>query len=250
VWSYNPAACSQAFFDISATGTPVALGDDNGVRVPIGFTFDFFGLPKTEVAICSNGYLCFAPTGWNTHTDTAIPSATLPNDMVAVLWNDLNCTDKPVHYQTFGTAPDRYFVAQWKNIPQYNSTDENTFQVLLYEADACIELRYGAYATTDFHAGVENGAGTIGLDVTALVAPNGCLQICGAPPPSPCAGCRGDCNCDGQVDFDDINPFVAILGGAPPCSPYNADVNGDGVIDFDDINPFVAALSGGSRVCP
>jgi hypothetical protein len=30
--------------------------------------------------------------------------------------------------------------------------------------------------------------------------------------PTTCA-CPGDLNCDGVVDFDDINPFIAILSG-------------------------------------
>ena len=65
-----------------------------------------------------------------------------------------------------------------------------------------------------------------------------------APQPTP-----GDTNCDGIVDFDDINPFVLALTGAggyyaayPDCAYENADCNGDGAVDFDDINPFVALL--------
>ncbi|MEW6251530.1 MAG: hypothetical protein AB1716_12855 [Planctomycetota bacterium] len=61
--------------------------------------------------------------------------------------------------------------------------------------------------------------------------------------------CRGDCNCDGVVDFGDINSFVAVLGGGTPCIFANCDVNGDGAIDFGDINPFVALLSGGGGPC-
>jgi hypothetical protein len=61
--------------------------------------------------------------------------------------------------------------------------------------------------------------------------------------------CKGDMNCDGVVDFKDINPFVAILSGSTPCLAANADCNNDGVIDFKDINPFVALLSGGTT-CP
>ena len=62
--------------------------------------------------------------------------------------------------------------------------------------------------------------------------------------------CRGDCNCDGNVDFGDINPFVAVLSGGTPCNFDNCDVNGDGHIDFGDINPFVAILSAGGGPCP
>ena len=64
-------------------------------------------------------------------------------------------------------------------------------------------------------------------------------------------GLKGDMDCSGVVDFDDINPFVLALsdpGGYaiayPNCNIMNGDCNGDGVFNFDDINPFVAILSG------
>lgn len=64
----------------------------------------------------------------------------------------------------------------------------------------------------------------------------------------------GDTNCDGQVGFGDINPFVLTLtdpasyGAAfPNCPLLNADVSGNGQVGFDDINPFVALLSGAPR---
>ena len=67
--------------------------------------------------------------------------------------------------------------------------------------------------------------------------------------PQGCA-CRGDANCDGFVNFADINPFVATLSNpASACGFGNCDVNGDGVINFADINPFVAALGVGGA-CP
>jgi hypothetical protein len=60
----------------------------------------------------------------------------------------------------------------------------------------------------------------------------------------------GDVNCDGMVDFEDINPFVEMLTdpGAyqathPGCSPGNGDINLDRTIDFQDINPFVELLT-------
>ncbi|MEW6252613.1 MAG: lectin like domain-containing protein [Planctomycetota bacterium] len=63
----------------------------------------------------------------------------------------------------------------------------------------------------------------------------------------------GDLNCDGAVNYDDVNPFVATLsdpagyGAAYPyCNCLNADINADGTVNFDDINPFVALLTGGN----
>jgi hypothetical protein len=62
----------------------------------------------------------------------------------------------------------------------------------------------------------------------------------------------GDLNCDGAVDFGDINPFVLRLSNPgqyqseyPGCPDENADIDEDGVVGFGDINPFVALLSAG-----
>jgi glucose/arabinose dehydrogenase/plastocyanin len=60
----------------------------------------------------------------------------------------------------------------------------------------------------------------------------------------------GDLNCDGAIDFDDINPFVLALSDPagyaaayPDCDFMNGDCNNDDIVDFDDINTFVALLS-------
>lgn len=60
----------------------------------------------------------------------------------------------------------------------------------------------------------------------------------------------GDLNCDGLVNFLDINPFVLALtnpaayeNAYPACSLCNADIDLDGFVDFRDINPFVRLLT-------
>ncbi len=62
----------------------------------------------------------------------------------------------------------------------------------------------------------------------------------------------GDMNCDGNVNFDDIDAFVTALvseddynaqyGG---CRWLNADCTGDNTVNFDDIDCFVDLLVGG-----
>lgn len=61
----------------------------------------------------------------------------------------------------------------------------------------------------------------------------------------------GDMNCDGVVNFEDINPFVLALTDMleymrkyPGCDWLNGDINDDGWVDADDINPFVRLLAG------
>ena len=63
----------------------------------------------------------------------------------------------------------------------------------------------------------------------------------------------GDLNCDGVVDFEDINPFVLALTAwgqylqqYPDCDIMLADINGDAYVTFADIDPFVALLVGGA----
>ncbi len=63
----------------------------------------------------------------------------------------------------------------------------------------------------------------------------------------------GDTNCDGQVNFNDIDGFVLALVDAatyaaayPTCYRILADANDDGVVNFDDISPFVGCVVDGS----
>jgi len=75
------------------------------------------------------------------------------------------------------------------------------------------------------------------------------IQIWALVPPSNPS--LGDMNCDGVVDFGDINPFVLALTNPieygvmyPSCDIMHGDINDDGNVDFGDINLFVQLLTG------
>ncbi len=70
--------------------------------------------------------------------------------------------------------------------------------------------------------------------------------------------CVGDANCDGAVNWRDIDFFVAaqndnraaweaLFDAAPTCPFANNDTNGDGYINWRDIDPFVALMN---TTCP
>jgi hypothetical protein len=97
------------------------------------------------------------------------------------------------------------------------------------------------------------------IDMTSPLDPNfpdlGSIHVWGTATGSvyvPYPVIAGDLNCDGAVDFGDINPFVLYLSNFaawqtayPGCPAENGDINGDGSFpSFGDINPFVALLSG------
>ncbi len=78
------------------------------------------------------------------------------------------------------------------------------------------------------------------FDATATIAADGVV----GPTPRP-----GDMNCDGFVNFDDIDPFgLALQGRAayeaayPHCRWLNADCNGNGLVGFGDIDAFLALI--------
>ncbi len=68
----------------------------------------------------------------------------------------------------------------------------------------------------------------------------------------------GDMDCDGDVDFDDIDAMVLALRrpdeyestyGVPP--ELKGDIDGDGDLDFDDVDPgFIDILRGGLHSVP
>jgi hypothetical protein len=78
---------------------------------------------------------------------------------------------------------------------------------------------------------------------------------CGSAPSAAAAltvWVRGDTNCDGSLNFRDINAFVLAEEGQvaydtayPACRHMTADINGDAAVTFLDINPFIALLTGG-----
>jgi alpha-tubulin suppressor-like RCC1 family protein len=91
-------------------------------------------------------------------------------------------------------------------------------------------------------------------DMSTIISPGDCAPggtyqgdntVCTR---SPCV-CPGDLNCDGVVNFADINPFVLILSNPtaweqtyPGCPPLNGDIDGNLSVGFEDINPFVALI--------
>ncbi len=68
--------------------------------------------------------------------------------------------------------------------------------------------------------------------------------------------CRFDANCDGDVNFLDINPFVLAISDFPAwrtqypnCPLGNVDLDGNGTVGFEDINIAVEIIQTGGGPC-
>jgi hypothetical protein len=98
-------------------------------------------------------------------------------------------------------------------------------------------------------------SGTIGQPDAGVVTAGGDFTLTGGFWIGVISGpevCRGDANCDGQIDFFDINGFVDALVKGIYCDETgdNSDINGDGTPDFYDINPLVKLLTDNTLPLP
>lgn len=156
------------FEDISGTGTAVSLSDDQvSAAIPMNFDFNYYGSDIHEAYISSNGFLTVLPGQPNgCCTGGILPDPATPNGVISGWWEDLNpASGGTIHYQTLGTAPFRYFIVQFTNVPHFGGGNLVTKQYKLFEGSNNIEVHYMA-APSDggtHSAGIENQTGTDGL---------------------------------------------------------------------------------------
>jgi len=173
--SRSPTGPRFAWMEISETGTDLGLnGNDVFGSLPIGFDFPFYGHTYNTVFASSNGLLTFG-AGNGEPVNAHIPWPAPPNDFIAPFWDDQRVSrpdNERVYYQTFGSAPNRYLVVQWRTRPVTSTYPSPLlppyeYEAILYE-DGTIVFQYnrmsdwimgdGRSATV----GIENESGAVG----------------------------------------------------------------------------------------
>ena len=264
--NYNFSTSTNAFHDISGTGTNVTGSvsncDDGGITVALPFTFNFFGAANNSVWICTNGFMEFGGAVDTVFGNDAPPSTAAPNNAIYPCWDDLYfCTSGGLFYETDGVAPNRTFTVEWSNAPQFTTGPAETFECILTEGSSNIEFRYGDMPAdaggggpggSDYTIGVENSDGTVaftipGSDIGTGNTARMLTFVQGTTPCGPhCGSADFDCDGDSGTDFD-IEAFFRCIAGTcppPPCTS-NADFNGDGDVATDaDIEAFFRVLAG------
>ncbi|MBL4624877.1 MAG: hypothetical protein JKY42_07035, partial [Flavobacteriales bacterium] len=162
---------SGTFAPLAGTGSVINLSDDEvSANLPIGFSFDFFGVSYTDFFISSNGFISFQDDGSGCCSGQNVPDAGVPNNLIAFAWTDLDPQSGAAgdfDYLTLGIAPNRILVVNCNAVEHIGGASTVTAQVLLYEATGIIEIH-----TTDMPndgglitMGIENSDGTIGYGV-------------------------------------------------------------------------------------
>jgi hypothetical protein len=159
------------FDDISTTGTSLGLtGVDDGLATtPIGFTFDYYGLPVTNVQPTTNGYIDATNVGSSDFTnDCPIPNFLPANGGISPYWDDLSLVAHgEIYVQTKGMAPCREFIVQWDDASTFlNSAASLTFQAKLFESTNAIEFHYGSLVSGPGFV-ADGSSATVGIEAQA-----------------------------------------------------------------------------------
>jgi PKD repeat protein len=175
ITGYVSTVVAATCADISAIGQPIGpLGDDDGVRVSLGFEFPFWQDSYPAIGVSSNGYLQLAtetgPLTLNAAINRAIPDPRPPNNLIAVFWDDLappsGIGSAQVYVATVDFEPQgTRFVVQWSNWSFFGAPPQPvlTFQALL-AADGQIELRYCQLDDVQSPTRATGGSATVGIE--------------------------------------------------------------------------------------
>jgi len=219
------------FVDISAFGTPVALGDDDFAGpLPIGFDFPFYGASAVapnvydQVFVNSNGFLSFVAGSTDLSNDV-LPNVQTPNNIIALMWDDL--VGGTAYYYTFDTCPyasGACMVVQYVGFTHVGGEAAGTWQAILFR-NGNILVQFadaGTYAGAGSTTGIENEFGTDGITYAANAAVlENALAVCFAYP-----GNATDCVPFDAPWLDESVYFGSILadGSTPVTLFFDASV--------------------------
>ncbi len=152
---------------IAGTNLVALSGDDASAAVALPFTFSHYGNGYSSVYVGTNGLLSFTAAS-AAYTNGSIPSATAPNAAIYPLWDDLNVdASAAIYTRVVGSAPNRRFVIEWRNIVPFSGSDRFDIEVILHEAGR-VQLQYRGLNSSrergdSATVGIENTAGTDAL---------------------------------------------------------------------------------------
>ncbi len=157
-------------------GSAGPSGDDVQLNVGLPFFFVYDGLKYDSAQISTNGWLELGTGMSGSLRGLSTPAQVggyfsagprsdneRPTKVLGPWWADLNTSPiGQIAYQTLGTAPNRIFVVQWKNVLAYYDPGSTTtylnFQVRLYETSNVMDFSYGPVVAGAFPSGATGAA--------------------------------------------------------------------------------------------
>jgi hypothetical protein len=154
------------WIDITGFGTNLGFNDDDQLvtGIPIGFDFNFYGNNFTTVTASTNGWAGFGTYTSAYFSNQIIPLADAPNNLLAVMWDDMDLSTSGAAYVYFNNIDT--CIISWIDVPHYSFSGTGTysFQIVL-TANGNIVYQYLSQVGTidSYTTGIENGSGSTGL---------------------------------------------------------------------------------------
>ncbi len=166
----NPSVAPFGYFSLASLGVAPfgcpANCDDGAFTLNIP-SFDFNGQSYTQVIWSVNGTIeAGSASGLaTTFLNQNLPSPTVPNNLMAPFWTDMNLGAGGNWYvAVLDAGPDQYTVYEWENVPLFGDPTAYTFQVWVLNGTSNVWYVYADIPAVPFFTtvGVENDTGTFG----------------------------------------------------------------------------------------
>jgi hypothetical protein len=158
----------QGAFQEAANATTLT-GDDVSLTLTLPFTFKYYGVDYTTAWVNTNGVLNFQGAS-TTENNVAIPATSNPDAAIFAFWDDLFVdAAASVRTELLGTAPNRRFVVEWRNVHFFGDTAKRIdFNVVLHEDGRIVSQTRniaddGRERGDSASIGIENTDGTVGI---------------------------------------------------------------------------------------
>ncbi len=205
------------FIDIFGVGTELSLADNEFAAVDIGFDFRFYGTsvvtPNTynTAYVSNNGLLSFGQGSSDFSNDPAMPDPTLPNNIIASVWDDLVAgANGAIYYHSFDVCPynpygntmDACLVVQYEDYELKGAGLAGTWEVILFRSGSIL-MQFAEANAPDATTGIENALGTDGLNYAPNLTNE--LAVCFAYP-----GQMPDC-ASADIPWLEVDPTQGTL---------------------------------------
>jgi len=132
---------------VKEIGTPTPIVFTQAVNgtsqiMTLPFTFPLFCVNQTQARMTTNGYLQFGASAISIPNNTTMPVNIAPNNIIALMWDDLMDTLSTSSYFTNGIAPNRKFVinVDLKHVGGTVATERVLGQIVLHESQNYFDL--------------------------------------------------------------------------------------------------------------
>lgn len=167
------AGQTMKWIDAGSQAIQFSQSDDAVYELNLPFAFPFYENVYSSVFVSTNGVISFVE-GVIDSIGHELPLDIAPNNLIAVLWDDLVAGNSHVFYKAGSDSQGSYFVIEWRNVIRRGENSPLTFEVVLRpDGTILVQLKdvSGDFSTSTI--GIEDSHGL-----------NGLLYLYGSPAPT------------------------------------------------------------------